>query len=83
MEVLTGLLIQASSQSVTTRATHTCCQVSDPLKDYLATSRTHKSIAQNPITCIGSLMNSDQLNELECHIYHKPDQLNESGFLNS
>ncbi|KHG02845.1 Valine--tRNA ligase [Gossypium arboreum] len=29
------------------------------LKDYLATGRTHKTIARNSITCITSIMNSD------------------------
>ncbi|KHG18320.1 Chromosomal replication initiator DnaA [Gossypium arboreum] len=83
MELLIGLLIKAISQGVATRVAHTSCQVSDPLKDYLATGKTNKIISQNPITCIASIMNSDQLNELGCHIHiTNPDQLNKFKFLN-
>ncbi|KHG03312.1 hypothetical protein F383_27665 [Gossypium arboreum] len=84
MELLTNLLIKAIGRGVATRAAHTSCQVSDQLKDYLATGRTHKTIARNSITCIASIMNSDQLSELGCLIHiMNTDQLNEFGFLNS
>ncbi|KHG21559.1 hypothetical protein F383_28465 [Gossypium arboreum] len=84
IELLTVLLIKAIGQGVATQAAHTSCQVSDHLKDYLATGRTHKTIAWNQITCTASIMNSDQLNKLGCliHILNS-DQLNEFGFLNS
>ncbi|KHG12200.1 hypothetical protein F383_19113 [Gossypium arboreum] len=44
-----------------------------PLKDYLATGRTHKTISRNSITCIASIMNSDHSTSSDATYITNPD----------
>ncbi|KHG04774.1 hypothetical protein F383_28548 [Gossypium arboreum] len=52
-----------------------------PLKDYLATGRTHKTITRNSITCISSIMNSDHSTSSDATYITNPDHSTSSDFL--
>ncbi|KHG16694.1 Killer cell immunoglobulin-like receptor 2DL4 [Gossypium arboreum] len=52
-----------------------------PLKDYLATSRTHKTIGRTSITCIVSIMNLDHSTGLEATYITNLDHSTSSDFL--
>ncbi|KHG15585.1 hypothetical protein F383_23722 [Gossypium arboreum] len=52
-----------------------------PLKDYLPTSRIHKTIARNQITCIASIMNSDHSMSSDAIYITNPDNSTSSNFL--
>ncbi|KHG06020.1 Flagellar flhE [Gossypium arboreum] len=52
-----------------------------PLKDYLATGRTHKTIAQNSITCIAFIMNSDHSTSSDATYVANLDHSTSSDFL--
>ncbi|KHG13049.1 polyprotein [Gossypium arboreum] len=72
--------------SYRSRCNHTGCSQKlfgiRPLKDYLATSRTQKTIARNSITCIASIMNSDHSTRSGATYITNPDHSTSLDFLN-
>ncbi|KHG09684.1 hypothetical protein F383_15660 [Gossypium arboreum] len=52
-----------------------------PLKDYLPTSMTPKTIARNLITCITSIMNSDHSTSSDATYITNLDHSTSSNFL--
>ncbi|KHG06600.1 Auxin response factor 24 [Gossypium arboreum] len=81
MKLLTGL----ARISYRSRCNYTGCSQKlsgiQPLKDYLATGRTHKTIARNSITCITSIMNSDHSTSSDAIYITNPDHSMSSNFL--
>ncbi|KHF98211.1 hypothetical protein F383_37520 [Gossypium arboreum] len=52
-----------------------------PLKDYLATGKTNKTIVRNSITCIASIMNLDHSTSSDVTYITNTDHSTSSDFL--
>ncbi|KHG06534.1 Non-structural polyprotein 1AB [Gossypium arboreum] len=80
-----GATYELAHTSYQSRCNYTSCSQKlsgiRPLKDYLSIGRTHKTIVQNSITCIASIMNSDHSTSLDTTYITNPNHSTSSDFL--